>query len=180
MMEISQTAIVWGIEISCQLPSCLLVSMPAPTPKGSHSQDMPLLGLTHLRDHLEGSRSATGGWARRLHTVTARPSRNSVCCLDSGPNEKGSPVLSAFCDILILLKVRMQLPLRSTASSSVIFVNTVSKPWFSFAALFKIPVSFVGLILLKCHKVMCESTQSGARDLIESEGAASAEGVKAP
>lgn len=171
MMEISQTAIVWGIEISCQLPSCLPVSMPARTPKGSHSQDMPLLGLAHLRDHLVSSRSAT---------VTAGPSRNSVCCLDSGPNEKGSPVLSAFCYILVLLKVRMQLPLRSTANSSVVFVNTVSKPWFSCAALFKIPVSFVGLILLKCHKVMCESTQSGTHDLIESEGAVSAEGVKAP
>ena len=77
-------------------------------------------------------------------TVTVRPARNSACCLDSGLNEKGLPVLSAFYCILIMLKFRMQLPLGSTVSSSVI-VNTTSKPWFSCIALFKTPVSFVGV-----------------------------------
>ena len=83
-----------------------------------------------------------------MHTVAVKPSRNSVCCLDSGPNEKGSCLVS-FLLYPYMLKFRMQLPLRSTVSSSVTFVNTISKPWFSCIALFKIPVSFVGVDFIK-------------------------------
>ena len=146
MMKISQTAIVWGIEISCQLPSSLPVSMPAPTPRGSRSGGMPLLSLRHLRDHLESSRSATGGWAR--HACTLSQWDPLVTVSAAWPNEKGSCLVS-FLLYPYMLKFRMQLPLKSTVSSSVTFVNTISKPWFSCIALFKIPVSFVGVDFIK-------------------------------
>lgn len=180
MMKISQTAIVWGIEISCQLPSSLPVSMPAPTPRGSRSGGMPLLSLRHLRDHLESSRSATGGWARHACTLSQWDPLVTVSAAWTVDRMRRAPVLSAFYYILICLSLECSCHWR--ALLALLSPLLILSPNHGFPALLFLRYLSVlwGLILLKCHKVMCESTHSGAHDLIESEGAESAEGVKAP